>query len=98
MRLPNDSPCTNVHGETIGEDELVVNYFKQGYANLEILEFLKLHNTEISLSTLKRRLQAHGSRRRLHGRVVPNRGLYGVIEKELSGSGSYIDHRKIGSA
>ena len=68
MPLPIYSACMNV-SETIGEDELIINYFKQDYTNLEILEFLKLHNIEISLSTLKRRLQAYGLRRRSHGHV-----------------------------
>ena len=40
--------------------ELVSQYFKQGYNNLEMLEFLKLHGTNISLSTLKRRLTSLG--------------------------------------
>ena len=40
--------------------ELIPDYFKQGYNNQEFLEFLKLHDIEISLSTLKRRLQTLG--------------------------------------
>jgi len=39
--------------------ELVSQYFKQGYNNLEILEFLKLHGINISLSTKKRRLTSY---------------------------------------
>ena len=57
MPLPIYSLCMNV-SKTIGEDELIISYFKQGYTNLEILEFLQLHNIEISLSTLKRRLHS----------------------------------------
>ena len=91
MPLPNYSLCMNV-SETTGEDEFVVNYFKQGYTNLEILEFLKLHN---SVSTLKRRLQAHGLRRRSQGGVVSNRELFGVIVRELAGSGCNIGYRKM---
>ena len=94
MHLPIYFPCMNV-SETIGEDELIINYLKQGYTNLEILEFLKLHNMEISLSTLKRRLQTYGLRWRSYGHVVSNRELYGVVERELAGSGSNIGYRKM---
>ena len=90
MPLPIYSPCMNI-SETIGEDELITNYFKQGYTNL----FLKLHNIEISLSTLKRRLPAYGLRRRSHGHVVSNRELYGVVERELAGSGYNTSYRKM---
>jgi len=40
--------------------ELISSYFKQGYSNLEILEFLKLHGITIIMSTLKRRLRTLG--------------------------------------
>ena len=61
--------------------ELVSQYFKQGYNNLEILEFLKLHGINISLSTLKRRLTSLGLSRRS---FVSDDELRSAIEKELN--------------
>ena len=60
--------------------ELVYQYSKQGYNNLEILEFLKLHGANISLSTLKRRLTSLGLSRKS---FVSDDELRISIEKEL---------------
>ena len=54
----------NITQET-NEIELITSYFQQGITNLEMLEFLKLHGIEMSLSTLKRRLYRLEVRRRL---------------------------------
>jgi arginine repressor len=45
------------------ETELITSYFQQGFTNIEILEFLKLHGIKFSSSTLKRRLQSLGLQR-----------------------------------
>ena len=57
MPLPIYTPCKRVDDGT-AEDylEFVLQYFWQGYSNLEILEFPKLHG--VSISTLKRRLSS----------------------------------------
>ena len=61
MPLPVYSPCMNVNGVLEDDQlELISSYFKQGYSNLEILEFLKLHGITIIMSTLKRRLRTLG--------------------------------------
>jgi len=61
MLLPVYSPCINVNGVLEdGQLELISSYFKQGYCNLEMLEFLKLHGITISVSMLKRRIQTLG--------------------------------------
>ena len=72
--------------------ELVSQYFKQGYNNLEILKFLKLHGTNISLSTLKRRLTFLGLSRRS---FVSDDELRSPIEKELGGSGCSVGYCKM---
>ena len=55
MPLLSYTPCMRNDDQT--ESDLISDYFKQGYRNAEIVEFLKLHdNIYMSLSTLKRRL------------------------------------------
>ena len=72
--------------------ELISQYFKQGYNNLEILEFLKLHSVTISLSTLKRRLRSLGLSRT---DTVSDDELKISIEKELGKSGCFVGYRKM---
>ena len=80
MPLPAYTPCMRGNdGSSEDSLELVSQYFKQGYNNLEILEFLKLHGTNISLSTLKRRLTSLGLSRK---NFVSDDELRIAIEKE----------------
>ena len=72
--------------------KIISQYFKQSYNNLEILEFLKLHGTNISLSTLKRRLTSLGLSRRS---FVSDDELRSAIEKELGGSGCFVGYYMI---
>ena len=94
MPLPVYSPCMNLNSSA-GDDqlELVSSYFKQGFSNLEIMEFLKLHGITISLSTVKRRLQTLGLSRRPAN--IPDDELKEVIERELGGSGCFVGYRKL---
>ena len=93
MPLPAYTPCMRgSDGSPEDSLELVSQYFKQGYNNLEILEFLKLHGTNISLSTLKRRLTFLGLSRR---GFVPDDELRSAIQKELGGSGCFVGYRKM---
>eukprot|EP00794_Sanderia_malayensis_P001012 gene1012-332_t len=89
MPLPNYSPCMDAT-DTSNTDELIQNYFNQGYTNLEIIEFLSLH--DVMLSTLKRRLQDLQLRRRSssHVHVVSADELKLAIQEELVGSGRLI--------
>ena len=73
--------------------ELVSSYFRQGFNNLEILEFLKLHGITLSLSTLKRRLQTLGLSRRATN--VSDDELKEAIQRELSGSGCFVGYRRL---
>ena len=73
--------------------ELVSSYFRQGFNNLEILEFLKLHGITLSLSTLKRRLQTLGLSRRATN--VSDDELKEAIQRELSGSGCSVGYRRL---
>ena len=58
MPLPIYTPCINVGNGSIDDYiDLLSKYFKQGYNNQEILEFLKLHGVNVSLSTLKRKMK-----------------------------------------
>lgn len=78
------------------EEELIKSYFIQGYTNTEILEYLRLHNIDISLSTLKRRLSSMQLRRRqLPGIPENRREVKAAIEEELGGSGCFIGYRKM---
>ena len=64
MPLPVNSACMNLNNAALDNQlELVSSYFRQGFNNLEIIEFLKLLGIIVSLSTLKR-LQTLGLSRR----------------------------------
>ena len=90
--MPAYTPCMRGNdGPPEDSLELVSQYFKQGYNNLEILEFLKLHGRNISLSTLKRRLTSLG----LSRSFVSDDELRIAIEKELGGSGCFVGYRKM---
>ena len=73
----------NVSGVSMDNElDLISSYFKQGYTNLEMLEFLKFHRITISISTLKRRLRTLGLSRRPAN--MPLDELKGIIERESS--------------
>ena len=72
--------------------ELISIYFRQGYSNLEILQFLKLHGVTISLSTLKRRLTSLGLSRKTN---ISDDEMRSAIEKELGKSGCFVGYRKM---
>ena len=93
MPLPTYTPCMRDSNNSDGNElELVSQYFKQGYSNLEILEFLKLHGISISLSTLKRRLRSLALSRRS---TISDDDLKNAIEKELGKSGCFVGYRKM---
>lgn len=69
-------------------------YLKQCYSNLEILEFLKLHDIAISLSTLKRRLLSLALLRRS---TISDDDLKNAIEKKLGKSGCFVGYRRMWS-
>ena len=71
---------------------MLSHFFKQGYNNLEILEFLKHHGINISLSTLKRRLTSLGLSR---SGFVSDDELKSAIEKELGRNGCFVGYRKM---
>ena len=93
MLLPIYTPCIRVNDGS-AEDylELISQYFRQDYNNLEILEFLKLHGVSISLSTLKRRLASIGLLRKTN---ISDDELRSAIEKELGKSGCFVGYRKM---
>ena len=93
MPLPVYTPCMRGNdGSPKDSLELVSQYFKQGYNNLEILEFLKHHGINISLSTLKRRLTSLGLSR---SGFVSDDELRIAIEKELGRSGCFVGYREM---
>ena len=79
--------CMNIE-EDRDETELITSYFQQGFTKLEILEFLKLHGIQSSLSTLKQRLRCLGLRQR-----VPQDTVELIIEQELAGSKCNVGYR-----
>ena len=97
MPLPTYTSCMSdsYYNNSDGNElELISQYFKQGYSNLEILEFLKLHGIAISLSTLKRRLRSLALSRRS---TISDDDLKNAIEKELEKSGCFVGYRKMWS-
>ncbi|RMX43148.1 hypothetical protein pdam_00006870 [Pocillopora damicornis] len=88
MPLPIYTPCIRVNDGS-AEDylELISQYFRQDYNNLEIFEFLKLHGVSFSLSTLKRRLASLGLSRKTN---ISDDELRSAIEKELGKSGCFV--------
>ena len=95
MPLNNYIPCMSITQET-NEIELITSYFQQGITNLEMLEFLKLHGIEMSLSTLKRRLYCLGFRRRLPPHEqISQETIKPIIEHELAGSKCNVGYRKM---
>ena len=88
MPLPIYMPCIRVNDGS-AEDylELISQYFRQDYNNLEIFEFLKLHRVSFSLSTLKRRLASLGLSRKTN---ISDDELRSAIEKELGKSGCFV--------
>ena len=95
MPLPLYSPCMRQH-EDLEKYELIKSYFNQGYSNKEIIEFLKLHDITISLSTLKRRLQTLKLSRRKQGtNIITDKELKNAMEEEFAGSSYFVWYRKM---
>ena len=96
MPLPNYSPCMLLE-KNLTQEELICIYFKQGYRNKEIIEFLKLHGIVLSLSTLKRQLKVLklARREKYMEQVVSDDDLKRAIELELAGSGCFVGYRKM---
>ena len=59
MPMPAYLPCLGMGDSSrLDEGEMIIKYCYQGYRNLEIMAFINnLHEWNISLSTLKRRLR-----------------------------------------
>lgn len=93
MPLPIYTPCMNIDNGSIDDYiDLLSKYFKQGYNNHEILEFLKLHGVIASLSTLKRRLKSLGLPRRI---AISDNELRKAIEEKHGKSGCFVGYRKM---
>ena len=80
---------------------LIQNYFRKGFENAVIIDFLvRYHGVEISISTLKRRLQDYGLRRRRRAgdgdesRENQDR-LRDTISHEMSEAGELRGYRSI---
>jgi hypothetical protein len=76
------------------EKELIEQYFHRGYGNKVIVDLLSCqHGIQISLSTLKRRLQDYGLNRRWLN-VDENR-LRQLIQSEISGPGQLRSYKAV---
>ena len=80
---------------------LIQNYFRKDFENAVIIDFLaRYHGVEISISTLKRRLQDYGLRRRRRAgdgdesRENQDR-LRDIISHEMSEAGELRGYRSI---
>ena len=82
---------------TNDEKELISYYFRKGCKYKPITLFLKLrHNIEISIRTLKRRLQNFGLQRTACN--VTEESLRQIISKEIEGSASTKGYRALWSS
>lgn len=82
---------------------LIQNYFRKGFENAVIIDFLaRYHGVEISISTLKRRLQDYGLRRRRRHQGDGGDSSQGnqdrlrhIISHEMSEAGELRGYRSI---
>ena len=82
---------------TNDKKELISYYYRKGYKYKTIALFLKLrHNIEISIRTLKRRLQNFGLQRTACN--VTEESLRQIISKEIEGSASTKGYRALWSS
>ena len=81
----------------MAEREIITQYFHLGYSNSIIKDFLSnYHGIEMSLRTLKRRLQDFGLRRNSNVNENDELRIREVIENEISnGSGASLGYRSI---
>ena len=76
-------------------DDLVAEYFNQGYTNNGIVfALVSTHGVRISLATLKRILQRLGLRRR-HNTMSPIHDIIGAIFDIIEYSGQCIGYRTV---
>ena len=76
------------------EKELIEQYFQRGYENKVIADILRSqHGIFMSLSTLKRRLQGYGLKRR--GVDIDENRLRELIQSEISGPGQLRGYRAV---
>ena len=76
------------------EKELIEQYFQSGYENKVIVDILRSqHGIFMSLSTLKRRLQDYGLKRR--GVDIDENRLRELIQNEISGPGQLRGYRAV---
>ena len=70
---------------TDDEKEIISYYFKKGNKYTTIVLFLRLHhNIEISICTLKRRLQTYGLQRKIYN--ITEDSLKQINSREIEGS------------
>ena len=82
---------------TNDEKELISYYFRKGYKYKTITLFLKLrHNIEISIHTLKRRMQSFGLQRTAYN--ITEESLRQIISREIEGSASTKGYRALWSS
>ena len=77
--------------------EIISYYFKKGYKYTTIVSFLRLHhNIEISIRTLKRRLQTYGLQRKICN--ITEDSLKQIISREIEGSAPAKGYRALWSS
>lgn len=80
--------------EMADERSLIQNYFRLGFENEVILQcVVDYHGIKMSVSTLKRRLQDYGLKRRENEVDVDQ--LRDIIRNEISGSGQALGCRAV---
>ena len=88
----------NEHPPSTGDEKEITSYnFQKGYKYATIVLFLSLHhNIEISISTLKRRLQTYGFQRKICN--ITEDSLKQIISREIEGSAAVRGYRALWSS
>ena len=89
--------CALHTNEVRNQDDLISNYFHQGYTNNEIAGFLALqHGIVLSVRTIKRILRRMGLRRVTHTNESPVEEIVRAILEELENSaGAFMGYRQL---
>ena len=88
----------NEHPPSTGDEKEIISYhFMKGYKYATIVLFLRLHhNIEISIRTLKRRLQTYGLQRKICN--ITEGSLKQIISREIEGSAAAKGYRALWSS
>lgn len=78
----------------VSERQIIEHYFHLGYSNAVITQYLeRFHDIDISIRTLKRRLNGYNLRRQENG--LADSDIRDIIKQEIEGPGGLKGYRSI---